>query len=282
MQLYTLKSQVETSVQKTIRLEKTIALVPTMGSLHQGHLSLLKRAVESCDIVWATIFVNPTQFNNKNDLKNYPKNIKNDLELILKISKNINVFSPEISEMYDSELKTETFDFQNLDKELEGKYRNNHFNGVGTIVSKLFELFKPNKAFFGEKDFQQTRIINRLIKIKNYSTELVICPTVREQNGLALSSRNALLSSINKEKAAVIYNKLIYCKENFEKTSFKNIYNNCKEEINSISHFELEYLELVNNESLEKEQKIDANNSYRIFICVLVNGVRLIDNILVK
>ena len=282
MQLYTLKSQVETSVQKTIGLKKTIGLVPTMGSLHQGHLSLLKRAVESCDIVWVTIFINPTQFNNKNDLKNYPKNIKNDLELILKISKNINVFNPEISEMYDTELKTEIFDFQNLDKELEGKYRNNHFNGVGTIVSKLFELFKPNKAFFGEKDFQQTRIIDRLIKIKNYTTKLVICPTVREQNGLALSSRNALLSSINKEKAAVIYNKLIYCKENFDKTSFKNSYNSCKEEINSISHFELQYLELVNNESLKKEQKIDANNSYRIFICVLVNGVRLIDNILVK
>ncbi|MDB4024546.1 pantoate--beta-alanine ligase, partial [Flavobacteriaceae bacterium] len=115
MQLYTLKSQVETSVQKTIGLKKTIGLVPTMGSLHQGHLSLLKRAVKSCDIVWVTIFINPTQFNNKNDLKNYPKNIKNDLKLILKISKNINVFNPEISEMYDTELKTEIFDFQNLD-----------------------------------------------------------------------------------------------------------------------------------------------------------------------
>ena len=253
-----------------------------MGSLHQGHLSLLKKAVQSCEVVWVTIFVNPTQFNNKQDLNNYPKNIKKDLKMIYEISKNIFVFNPEISEMYENKLKIENFDFQDLDKELEGKYRNNHFSGVGTIVSKLFNLFKPTKAFFGEKDFQQTRIIDRLIKIKNFQTELVICPTVREQNGLALSSRNALLSSINKEKAAVIYNKLIYCKENFEKTSFKNIYNNCKEEINSISHFELEYLELVNNESLEKEQKIDANNSYRIFICVLVNGVRLIDNILVK
>ncbi|MBT3523973.1 MAG: pantoate--beta-alanine ligase, partial [Flavobacteriaceae bacterium] len=214
MQLYTLKSQVEKSIDKAKDLKKTIGLVPTMGSLHQGHLSLLKKAVQSCEVVWVTIFVNPTQFNNKQDLNNYPKNIKKDLKMIYEISKNIFVFNPEISEMYENKLKIENFDFQDLDKELEGKYRNNHFSGVGTIVSKLFNLFKPTKAFFGEKDFQQTRIIDRLIKIKNFQTELVICPTVREQNGLALSSRNALLSTENKEKAAVIYKTLIYCKEN--------------------------------------------------------------------
>ncbi|MDB4820071.1 pantoate--beta-alanine ligase, partial [Flavobacteriaceae bacterium] len=192
MQLYTLKSQVEKSIDKAKDLKKTIGLVPTMGSLHQGHLSLLKKAVQSCEVVWVTIFVNPTQFNNKQDLNNYPKNIKKDLKMIYEISKNIFVFNPEISEMYENKLKIENFDFQDLDKELEGKYRNNHFSGVGTIVSKLFNLFKPTKAFFGEKDFQQTRIIDRLIKIKNFQTELVICPTVREQNGLAFSSRNAL------------------------------------------------------------------------------------------
>ena len=157
--------------------------------------------------------------------------------------------------MYENKLKIENFDFQDLDKELEGKYRNNHFRGVGTIVSKLFNLFKPTKAFFGEKDFQQTRIIDRLIKIKNFQTELVICPTVREQNGLALSSRNALLSTENKEKAAVIYKTLIYCKENFEKKSFKNIYNDCKKEINSLNDFELEYLEITDNKTLKKTKK---------------------------
>jgi pantoate--beta-alanine ligase len=282
MQLYTLKSQVEKSIDKAKDLKKTIGLVPTMGSLHQGHLSLLKKAVQSCEVVWVTIFVNPTQFNNKQDLNNYPKNIKKDLKMIYEISKNIFVFNPEISEMYENKLKIENFDFQDLDKELEGKYRNNHFSGVGTIVSKLFNLFKPTKAFFGEKDFQQTRIIDRLIKIKNFQTELVICPTVREQNGLALSSRNALLSTENKEKAAVIYKTLIYCKENFKKKSFKNIYNDCKKEINSLNDFELEYLEITDNKTLKKTKKNDVNNSFRVFICVLVNGVRLIDNILVK
>ena len=282
MQLYTLKSQVEKSIDKAKDLKKTIGLVPTMGSLHQGHLSLLKKAVQSCEVVWVTIFVNPTQFNNKQDLNNYPKNIKKDLKMIYEISKNIFVFNPEISEMYENKLKIENFDFQDLDKELEGKYRNNHFSGVGTIVSKLFNLFKPTKAFFGEKDFQQTRIIDRLIKIKNFQTELVICPTVREQNGLALSSRNAFLSTENKEKAAVIYKTLIYCKENFKKKSFKNIYNDCKKEINSLNDFELEYLEITDNKTLKKAKKNDVNKSFRVFICVLVNGVRLIDNILVK
>ena len=282
MQLYTLKSQVEININKAISLKKTIGLVPTMGSLHNGHLSLLKKAVHSCDIVWVTIFINPTQFDNKKDLNNYPKNIKKDIEMINEISENINVFNPEISEMYDNKLKIENFNFQNLDKELEGKYRNNHFNGVGTVVSKLFNLFKPAKAFFGEKDFQQTRIINRLIKIKNFKTELVICPTVREINGLALSSRNALLSTENKEKAAIIYKTLIYCKQNLSKSSFQKIYNNSKKEINSLKDFELEYLEIVNNETLKKVKKMDVNKSIRIFICVLVGGVRLIDNILVK
>ncbi|MDG2485664.1 MAG: pantoate--beta-alanine ligase [Flavobacteriaceae bacterium] len=282
MQFYTLKSQVEININKAISLKKTIGLVPTMGSLHNGHLSLLKKAIQSCDIVWVTIFINPTQFDNKKDLNNYPKNIKKDIEMINEISENINVFIPETSEMYENKLKIENFNFQNLDKELEGKYRNNHFNGVGTIVSKLFNLFKPAKAFFGEKDFQQTRIIHRLIKIKNFKTELVICPTVREINGLALSSRNALLSTENKEKAAIIYKTLIYCKQNLSKSSFQKIYNNSKKEINSLKNFELEYLEIVNNETLKKVKKMDANKSIRIFICVLVSGVRLIDNILVK
>lgn len=282
MQLYTLKSQVEISIDKAISLKKTIGLVPTMGSLHQGHLSLLKKAVQSCEVVWVTIFVNPTQFNSKQDLNNYPKNITKDLEMIYEVSKNINVFNPEISEMYENKLKIENFDFQNLDKELEGKYRNNHFSGVGTIVSKLFNIIKPTKAFFGEKDFQQTRIIDRLIKIKKFQTELIICPTVREKNGLALSSRNALLSTENKNKAAIIYKTLIYFKENLSKSTFQKIYNDCKKEINSLDDFELEYLEITENETLKKVKKIEANKSFRIFICVLVNGVRLIDNILVK
>jgi pantoate--beta-alanine ligase len=282
MQLYTLKSQVEISIEKAISLKKTIGLVPTMGSLHLGHLSLLKKAVQSCEVVWVTIFVNPTQFNSKQDLTNYPKNITKDLEMIYEVSKNINVFNPEISEMYENKLKIENFDFQNLDKELEGKYRNNHFSGVGTIVSKLFKIFKPNKAFFGEKDFQQTRIIDRLIKIKNFQIELIVCPTIREKNGLALSSRNALLSTENKNKAAIIYKTLIYFKENLSKSTFQKIYNDCKKEINSLDDFELEYLEITENETLKKVKKIEANKSFRIFICVLVSGVRLIDNILVK
>ena len=277
-----LKSEVKNELKASIINKDTIGLVPTMGSLHEGHLSLIKNAVENCDEVWVSIFINPTQFNNESDLKNYPKNIKKDIKLIKSVSKKIKVFCPEINEMYEKGLNYNQYNFNGIDSKLEGKYRKGHFNGVATIVSKLFELFKPNQAFFGEKDFQQTQIVKRLIDLEKHKTKLIICPTVREKNGLAMSSRNNLLSQKNRENSSIIFHNLNYVKKHFKTTDFDQIISKCIKSINSYDGFKTEYFEIVDSFSLSKQKKYCENKSYRVFVSVIVDEVRLIDNILLN
>jgi pantoate--beta-alanine ligase len=276
------KQEVFSLINESNRLNQALGLVPTMGSLHRGHLSLISEALQHNDIVWVTIFVNPTQFNNKEDLTNYPKNLENDLKLIKKISNSINVFHPSETEIYDGKPFLKKYDFNRLDLELEGKFRADHFNGVATIVAKLFKLFKPSNAYFGEKDYQQTQIINRLIDLEKIDLKVIICPTVREENGLALSSRNKLLSIKNKNKSSIIYKNLVFLQKSFNKNRNKLNLEKIKSEINFVDDFKIEYLEIVNNKSLQIELKFKENESYRAFICVNVNGVRLIDNILLN
>ena len=261
-----LKSEVKNELKANIANKDIIGLVPTMGSLHKGHLSLIKTAVENCNQVWVSIFINPTQFNNESDLKNYPKNIKKDITLIESVSKKIKVFCPEINEMYKEGLNYNQYNFNGIDSKLEGKYRKGHFNGVATIVSKLFELFKPNQAFFGEKDFQQTQIIKRLIDLEKHKTKLIICPTVREKNGLAMSSRNNLLSQKNRENSSIIFHNLNYVKTHFKKTDFDEIISKCIKSINSCDGFKTEYFEIVDSFSLTKQKKYSADKSYRVFV----------------
>ena len=277
-----LKSEVKNELKASIINKDIIGLVPTMGSLHKGHLSLIKNAVENCDEVWVSIFINPTQFNNESDLKNYPKNIKKDINLIKSVSKKIKVFCPEINEMYEKGLNYNQYNFNGIDSKLEGKYRKGHFNGVATIVSKLFELFKPNQAFFGEKDFQQTQIVKRLIDLEKHKTKLIICPTVREKNGLAMSSRNNLLSQKNRENSSIIFHNLNYVKKHFKTTDFDQIISKCIKSINSYDGFKTEYFEIVDSFSLSKQKKYCENKSYRVFVSVIVDEVRLIDNILLN
>jgi pantoate--beta-alanine ligase len=277
-----LKSEVKNELKANIANKDIIGLVPTMGSLHKGHLSLIKTAVENCNQVWVSIFINPTQFNNESDLKNYPKNIKKDINLIKSVSKKIKVFCPEINEMYEKGLNYNQYNFNGIDSKLEGKYRKGHFNGVATIVSKLFELFKPNQAFFGEKDFQQTQIVKRLIDLEKHKTKLIICPTVREKNGLAMSSRNNLLSQKNRENSSIIFHNLNYVKTHFKKTDFDQIISKCIKSINSYDGFKTEYFEIVDSFSLSKQKKYCENKSYRVFVSVIVDEVRLIDNILLN
>ena len=277
-----LKSEVKNELKANIANKDIIGLVPTMGSLHKGHLSLIKTAVENCNQVWVSIFINPTQFNNESDLKNYPKNFKQDISLIESVSKKIKVFCPEINEMYEKGLNYNQYNFNGIDSKLEGKYRKGHFNGVATIVSKLFELFKPNQAFFGEKDFQQTQIVKRLIDLEKHKTKLIICPTVREKNGLAMSSRNNLLSQKNRENSSIIFHNLNYVKTHFKKTDFDQIISKCIKSINSYDGFKTEYFEIVDSFSLSKQKKYCENKSYRVFVSVMVDEVRLIDNILLN
>ena len=282
MPLYFKKSNVTVKVNEYIKSKKKIGLVPTMGSLHEGHISLIKKAKQNNDVVWVSIFVNPTQFNSSKDLINYPKNLNKDIKLIKEISKDINVFSPEEGEMYSGNPKIKVYDFENLDNELEGKFRKNHFNGVATIVSKLLSLFKPNNIYFGEKDFQQILIIKRLISIERINVKIVICPTIREKNGLALSSRNNLLSKSNKDKSSIIYKSLNILKENFKNVNMIQIQKKIIDNINKKKNFEVEYLEIVNENTLEIDVEINPKKTYRAFICVKANEVRLIDNILLN
>ena len=276
------KHEVANLISNSVKLNQTLGLVPTMGSLHQGHLSLISEALLNNDIVWVTIFVNPTQFNDKKDFNNYPKNLKKDLDLIKNISNKINVFHPCVSEIYDGKPLLKKYNFNQLDLELEGKFRSNHFNGVATVVSILFKLFQPLHAYFGEKDYQQTQIINKLIDLEKINVNMIICSTVREKNGLALSSRNKLLSIKNKEKSSIIFESLLFLKKAFNKNINKLYLEEIKSTINLFNDFEVEYLEVVNNKSLQIELELNEHESYRAFICVNVNGVRLIDNILLN
>ena len=276
------KEKVTGLINQAILSKKSIGLVPTMGSLHKGHLSLIEKANKNNDTVWVSIFINPTQFNSPKDFKKYPKNLEKDIDLIESISDKINVFIPNEKEMYDGIPKFKIYDFKNLDVELEGKYRKNHFNGVATIVSKLLNLFKPNNVYFGEKDYQQTQIIRKLVTIKKTTVNIIICPTVREKNGLALSSRNDLLSDSDRERSSIIFESLTLLKKNFDSLKLESIKKSIIKSIQKNKNFKVEYLEIADSTTLQIQKKINSKKSYRAFICVNINDVRLIDNLLLN
>jgi len=256
-----------------------IALIPTMGSLHMGHLSLIEVAKRKSDFVWVTIFINPTQFNDVNDFKSYPKGIDCDIKKIRSVSKEINIFIPSINEMYPEKITLEKFNFGKIDNVLEGKFRPGHFNGVATIVKKLFQIFQPYFVFFGEKDFQQTLVIKKIINKFFPDINIIICPTIRDKNGLALSSRNALISNNSLSKSAIIFETLQLAKANYIKLNFIDLLETIKNKIEKIKNFELEYFEIRDEENLEIYSQNDNKKSYRGFISVKVEGIRLIDNL---
>ena len=256
-----------------------IGLVPTMGSLHMGHLSLIEVAKRKSDFVWVTIFINPTQFNDVNDFKSYPKEIDGDIKKIRSISKEINIFIPSVNEMYPENIYLEKFNFGDIDNILEGKFRPDHFNGVATIVKKLFKIFEPYFVFFGEKDFQQTLIIKKIIYKFFPEINIIICPTIRDKNGLALSSRNKLISKNSLSKCRIIFETLQFAKANYIKVDFVDLLVTIKSKIETIKNFELEYFEIRDEENLVIYNQNDYKKSFRGFISVKVEGVRLIDNL---
>lgn len=254
----------------------TVGLVPTMGALHQGHLSLIEKAVSENKTVIVTIFVNPTQFNDKNDLKHYPRNLKADLELLKKSGCNL-VFAPETNEIYP-EPDTRTFDFGLLDKVMEGKHRKGHFNGVAQIVSTLFELIGPDKAYFGLKDYQQLVIIKKLVKMLDLEVEIVPCPIIREPGGLAMSSRNELLSPKERENASVIYKTLSEANNQIGKKSVKELINWVINKINSNPFLTVDYFEIVNDDNLQPVNSWSEDCKKIACIAAFCGKVRLIDN----
>jgi len=259
---------------------KSIGFVPTMGALHQGHLQLVSRCVAENDACVVSLFINPTQFNDKNDFNRYPRTLENDIALLASVGCAI-VFAPSAEEMYTpSEMETVfDFDFGGLDEVMEGIFRPGHFNGVVQVVSKLFSLVTPDKAYFGEKDFQQLAIIRRMVQVMNFPIEIVGCPIVREKSGLALSSRNALLSEQERTTAAVIYRTLSESKQLMHEKTVAETKAWVIDRLNAIDGLKVEYYEIVNGNSLQSIT--DWSDADYVVGCVTVycGKVRLIDNI---
>lgn len=259
---------------------KKIGFVPTMGALHQGHASLVKRAVEENDVAVVSVFVNPTQFNDKNDLKNYPRDLQADCKLLETIGASI-VFAPEVEEMYP-EPDTRTFGFAPLDTVMEGACRPGHFNGVAQIVSKLFYAVEPDRAYFGEKDFQQLAIIRAMVKQLNIDVEIIGCPIVRESDGLALSSRNMLLTSEERQRALTISRTLFASVEYAATHTLAETKSYVEEAINATEGLQLEYFQIVDGDSLQEVAKWEDSNYLVGCIALFCGKIRLIDNIKYK
>jgi pantoate--beta-alanine ligase len=259
---------------------KSIGFVPTMGALHQGHASLVKRSVEENDVTAVSVFVNPTQFNDKNDLKNYPRNLQADCELLQSIGADI-VFAPEVEEMYP-EPDTRTFSFAPLDTVMEGGCRPGHFNGVAQIVSKLFYAVEPDKAYFGEKDFQQLAIIREMVKQLEIPVKIIGCPIVRESDGLALSSRNMLLSDEERQRALTISRSLFASLEFAKTHTLAETKTFVEDAINSTEGLQLEYYQIVDGNTLQEIAKWEDSDYIVGCIALFCGKIRLIDNIKYK
>jgi pantoate--beta-alanine ligase len=266
-----------TEIEKAHSEGKTIGFVPTMGALHEGHLQLVKRSVAENDFTVVSIFVNPIQFNNKEDLEKYPRNLDADMLLLAETGCNL-VFAPSADEMYPTPDNT-TFDFGNLDKVMEGKFRPGHFNGVAVVVKKFFEIVSPDKAYFGEKDFQQLAIIRLMNKLLEMPVKIIGCPIVREPDGLAMSSRNTRLTPEERAVAPLIYKTLTETKENYSWFIPDGIGQLVTGQIESEARMRVEYAEVVDTETLQPIK--DWDNAPHAILCVAVflGKVRLIDNI---
>ena len=278
MKIHNSKTSLKTTLLPFKKNKKSIGFVPTMGALHKGHLSLVKKALKENDCVVVSIFINPTQFDNQADLEKYPKTLENDLILLNSISKKIIVFSPIASELYNQNISSKSYIFSGIEKEMEGKHRAGHFDGVGTVLNLLFRVVTPNKAYFGEKDFQQLQIVKELVKIENLPINITGCPIVREKNGLAMSSRNKHLSEEEFEEAALIYLTLNKVKEKFHDLTFKNLNQLVENEFKKSDFFTLEYFEIANSSTLKTDENKLKNIRYRAFIACFIGGIRLIDN----
>jgi pantoate--beta-alanine ligase len=276
MKVFKTKKELKTYFKGYSSKNFTIGFVPTMGALHNGHLSLVKESVDNNEITVASIFVNPTQFNKKEDLENYPRTLESDLTLLQSVSCDI-AFIPTTEEIYSNTVSSNHFEFDGLEIQMEGKFREGHFNGVGTIVKKLFEIVTPTNAYFGEKDFQQLQIIRKMVQKNHLPVSVMGCPTFREKNGLAMSSRNQLLSEKEKEEGAIIYETLCEVKELINNKAIEKINSWVGEQFDKNPLFELEYFVIADEENLTPALTISPNKNYRAFIAVHADKVRLID-----
>ena len=258
---------------------RIIGFVPTMGALHQGHMSLIKKSNKSCNVTICSIYVNPTQFNNADDLLKYPKTIKDDIKILQENKCDI-LYCPEDDDLYKLNESCGEYRFNGIELYLEGQYRPGHFNGVATIVEKLLNIINPQKIFLGEKDLQQLMIIKNLVTQKNLLTEVIGCSTIREQNGLAKSSRNQHLSQTDREYSGIIYKQLLNFKNLYKKMDLNELKNQIIINITNGNKIKIEYFELVNLDTFQIEKTFQNNKNYAVCIAITISGIRLIDNII--
>ncbi|KGO89238.1 pantoate--beta-alanine ligase [Flavobacterium suncheonense] len=279
MSVFTKKSDLTARLDRLKNPKTKIGFVPTMGALHEGHLSLLKESLKNNGITVVSIFVNPTQFNNAEDLEKYPRTLDRDVEKINNLSKDILIYAPSVEDIYEGNTVSAAFDYDGLELQMEGAHRPGHFDGVGTIVKKLFEIVQPANAYFGEKDFQQLQIVKKMVEKHQLPVTIHGCPIHREPNGLAMSSRNERLSAEARKEAALIYRILKNARKKFEKQSAKEVTEFVTREFQKHPNFQLEYFEIADEATLLPCIRKSKTKKYRGFVAVFINNVRLIDNI---
>lgn len=279
MLIFKTQEDLKSHLQTLISNHKTIGFVPTMGALHDGHLSLIQKSMSENDVTVMSIFINPTQFNNSADLNNYPRTLESDVDKMKRISEDIIVFAPSVENIYQGNTISQSFDYDGLEFEMEGKHRPGHFNGVGTIVKRLFEIVQPNNAYFGEKDFQQLQIVKKMVEKSQMNVTVIGQPIFREPSGLAMSSRNERLSAEDRVIAAFIYQTLQEARIQFGTKNATEVTKWVENEFHNNVHFKLEYFEIADESTLKSITEKEPNKKYRAFIAVFMNEIRLIDTI---
>jgi pantoate--beta-alanine ligase len=279
MLIFNNKVDLNKHLQPIRSAKTTLGFVPTMGALHDGHLSLLQTSMSNNQLTVMSIFVNPTQFNNPEDLKKYPRTLDSDIEKIKSVSDQIIVYAPTVEDIYEGKTQSQSYNFDGLENQMEGKFRPGHFDGVGTVVKRLFEIVQPNNAYFGEKDFQQLQIVKKLVEKEKIPVNVIGCAIYREKNGLAMSSRNERLSQDERSKGALIYKTLQQTKQLFGTKSAKELKEFVTKAFQNQFDFKLEYFEIADEASLLPCVRKNKNKKYRAFIAVFVNNIRLIDTI---
>ena len=278
MEIFKTKKTLLDYIERQKEMGKKVGFAPTMGALHDGHISLYEAARKENDLVISSIFVNPTQFNNASDLEKYPRTIEKDIEILEKSALVDAVYIPEVTDIYPEGLKSKDYNFDGLENEMEGKFRPGHFNGVGTVVEELFRQVKPDNAYFGDKDYQQLAIIKKLVEKLNLAIKIHGVPIYREKNGLAMSSRNKRLDHEQCEAAKVIYETLVKVNDWFRIITVSEIYQRVKDIFENQRGMVLEYFEIADETTLKETDFFYKDRNYRAFIVVFVGDVRLIDN----
>ena len=278
MEIFKTKKPLLDFVERQKEMGKRIGFAPTMGALHQGHISLYAQARKENDLVISSIFVNPTQFNNPQDLGKYPRNIEKDIQLLEESGFVDAVYIPEVSDIYPEVLESKEYDFDGLENEMEGKFRPGHFNGVGTVVEELFRQVKPDNGYFGDKDYQQLAIIKKLTEKLKLPIKIYGVPIFREKNGLAMSSRNQRLNPEEREAAKIIYETLVKVNDWFRVITIPEINERVQEIFDDQPGMKLEYFEIADEATLKQTDFFYKDKNYRAFIVVFVGDVRLIDN----